>query len=137
MRGFPAVHYMEHGFIMADYTTDALWFSMNGFFPCIIPYYNAYNWVLCISAKVYTFGWWMGMYGGQSPKRHRGYTNNPAAARLDLGVYKRSEQAKKKLETVRRYTTRDGRAAYVGTKNLRSTQSRAHFLCFVIYNPCS
>jgi hypothetical protein len=80
------------------------------------------------SAKVYTFGWWMGMYGGKSPKRHRGYTNNPAAARLDLGVYKRSEQAKKKLETVRRYYTQDGRPAYVGTKSLRSTQPRAHFL---------
>ena len=77
--------------------------------------------------EVFTFGWWMGMYGGKSPKRHRGYSNNPATSSLDLGIYKRSERALKgSVQTVRKYTTKDGRKAWAGTKELRGTQSRAY-----------
>ena len=61
--------------------------------------------------------------GGLSPKRHRGYTNNVWASRLDLGVYTRAQQAKKNLKTVRRYVNSAGKKAYVGTKALKSTQS--------------
>lgn len=63
------------------------------------------------------------MYGGESPKRHRGYTNNPWAARVDLGVYSRTQQAKKQLKTVRHYLNSAGKKAYAGTAALKSTQS--------------
>ena len=64
------------------------------------------------------------MYGALSPKRHRGYTNNPHCAKLDLGIYKRSIAAKRtKIKTVKKYQSKDGKAAYVGTKQLKPTQS--------------
>lgn len=65
----------------------------------------------------------MGQYGGMSPKRHHGFSNNKYASFLDLGVYRRAEQAKKKLQTVKRYQKKDGKQGYVGTKNLKQTQS--------------
>ena len=45
----------------------------------------------------------MGHYGGRTPKRHRGYTNNAWCSQVDLGVYSRALRGKKTVETVRRY----------------------------------
>jgi len=75
-----------------------------------------------IPAKVFKFGWWMGQYQGESPKRHAGFSNNRYSSCLDLGVYKRAEQAKKTLQTVRRYISKNGKKSHCGTKSLKSTQ---------------
>ena len=84
---------------------------------------------LVLKPKVFHFGWWMGMYGVASPKRHRAYTNNKWAASLDLGVYKRAlQQQKPKVETVKKYVNKKGQKAYVGTKALKSTQSMTQFV---------
>ena len=64
----------------------------------------------------------MGMYGGDTSKRHRGYSNNPYLSELDLGVFHRSEQPKN-TTTVSHYVNKDGKLAYVGTKDLKKTQS--------------
>ena len=65
----------------------------------------------------------MGMYGGASPKRHHGFSNNRFASLLDLGVYRRALQAKqKKVETVKRYISKDGKRGYTGTKHLKQSQ---------------
>ena len=85
-----------------------------------------------LGTQVFTFGWWGGQYGGQSPKRHRGFTNNVWASKLDLGVYKRHEQAKKRLKTVRRYVSKTGKPAYVGTRSLKGTQPGPQQ--FVVYH---
>ena len=83
-------------------------------------------------AKVYTFGWWMGQYGAASPKRHHGFSNNRFSSLLDLGVYRRAVQAKhKKIETVRRYTTKDGKRGYTGTKHLKQTQFGPQCSCML------
>ena len=84
------------------------------------------------------FGWWMGQYGGMSCKRHHGFTNQKNAARLDLGVFRRSEQKKKKLQTVRRYTKQDGSVGYVGTKALKNTQSGTYYAWLIAWyiNAC-
>ena len=78
--------------------------------------------IVLMAAKVFKFGWWMGQYHGQSPKRHHGFSNNRYSSCLDLGVYKRAEQAKKTLQTVRRYISKNGKKGHCGTKNLKSTQ---------------
>ena len=82
------------------------------------------------ATQVYSFAWWMGHYGANTPKRHKGYTNNINASRLDLGIYHRSQQAKR-VETVRKYKKKDGSMGYVGTKHLKSTQPGPHliFIC--------
>ena len=77
-----------------------------------------------VGAKVFTCGWWMGMYGSPSPKRHRGYSNNPATSFLDLGIWKRHlREKKKKVNTVKKYVNKDGKMSYVGTSSLKQTQS--------------
>ena len=68
------------------------------------------------------------MYGGMSPKRHRGLSNNPYSASLDLGVYKRHVQQTKKVQTVRRYVNKEGKLSYVGTTSLKSTQSKPQYI---------
>jgi hypothetical protein len=66
----------------------------------------------------------MGQYGGCSPKRHRGFSNNPWTAALDLGVYKRIQQQKNcKVQTVKKYVDKKGQKRYAGTRDLKSTQS--------------
>ena len=78
----------------------------------------------CIwGAKVFSFGWWMGMYGSATPKRHRGFSNNPGTSFLDLGSWKRAFQKQKKVKTVRKYINKDGKLSYCGTKALKDTQS--------------
>ena len=73
--------------------------------------------------EIYCFGWWMGAYGGKSPKRHRGFSNNAFSSRLDLGVFRRAQQAKQKqIQTTKRYQKRNGEFGYVGTKQLKGTQ---------------
>ena len=67
------------------------------------------------------------MYGGESCKRHRGWSNNPSAAGLDRGIFKRKEQKKKTLQTVRKYLKKDGTTGYCGLPALKSTQSEAQF----------
>lgn len=78
-------------------------------------------------SEVFTFGWWMGQFGSLTPKRHRGFSNNPESAKIDLGVYARAKMAaNKKLQTVKRYTKKDGSTGYCGTKHLKATQSGAY-----------
>ena len=85
-----------------------------------------------ILSKVFKFGWWMGQYGGQSPKRHQGFSNNPWSANLDLGVYRREQQAKQtRIQTVRRYQKKDGARGYCGTKSLKQTQSGPYQVVYI------
>lgn len=69
----------------------------------------------------------MGMYGGESAKRSRGYSNNAYSAALDLGVFPRHLQKLKKLKTVKKYINKRGEVAYAGTSNLKQTQSMPQF----------
>ena len=73
----------------------------------------------------------MGHYGGRTPKRHRGYTNNAWCSQVDLGVYSRALRGKKTVETVRRYLNKSGKKAYVGTKELKSTQSLPYLAIYI------
>ena len=73
---------------------------------------------------MFSFGWWMGMYGSPTPKRHRGFSNNPGTSFLDLGAWKRAFQKQnKKVKTVQKYINKDGKLSYCGTKALKDTQS--------------
>ncbi len=102
-------------------------YMLCGSYKLPIPHVSpSITWDVVDSAKVFQFGWWMGQYGSITPKRHRGYTNNVAASKLDLGIYKRSKQAKV-VQTVRKYKKKDGSTGYVGTSHLKSTQSAPHF----------
>lgn len=75
----------------------------------------------------------MGHYGSETPKRHKGYTNNVNASRLDLGIYQRSRRAKcgKRVETVRKYQKKDGSMGYVGTRHLKGTQPGPHLTLMI------
>ena len=79
-------------------------------------------------SQVFRFGWWMGMYGASTPKRHHGFSNNRWASLLDLGIYRRAEQAKKTIKTVKRYVSKEGKRAYTGTKHLKQSQWGPHLL---------
>lgn len=104
----------------------------------IYAYIYIYMYIYCIyiyikkpaastCSEVFTFGWWMGQFGSLTPKRHRGFSNNPESAKIDLGVYARAKMAaNKKLQTVKRYTKKDGSTGYCGTKHLKATQSGAY-----------
>jgi hypothetical protein len=78
------------------------------------------------ASEVYKVAWWMGHYGHSSPKRHKAFTNNRWCAKFNLGKlnckkFKASQDPNQEKPT-RRYVDSKGKARYVGTKKLKSTQ---------------
>ena len=78
------------------------------------------------ASEVYKVAWWMGHYGHSSPKRHKAFTNNRWCAKFNLGKlnYKKfkASQDPNEEKPTRRYVDSKGKARYVGTKKLKSTQ---------------
>ncbi|CAK9018409.1 unnamed protein product [Durusdinium trenchii] len=74
---------------------------------------------------VYPFGWWMGMYGAPTPKRHKGFSNSKWAAAFNLGKLKakafRAQQDPDQKSTVR-YEDKNGNMRWKGSSKLKSTQ---------------
>lgn len=67
----------------------------------------------------------MGHYGAASAKPERGWCNNPKFAALDKGKYD-TKANPSTIKTVKKTISKNGKSSYSGTKDLKSTQSRAY-----------
>ena len=71
--------------------------------------------------QVYTFTWFMGHYGSQTPKPQRGWTNNKHYARLSKGPMN-MRTFPSQIKTVKKTISKSGKKSWSGTKDLKSTQ---------------
>lgn len=83
----------------------------------------------CHATQAWVIKWWMGMYGGLSPKRQVGYSNNPFAESINLGRFRQVDmrslrQKNNQFKPTKTYRSKkDGRKCFCGTKQLKETQS--------------
>ena len=78
-----------------------------------------------VDRQVYASTWWMGLYGGASPKRQIAWSNARTVRCLDLGVL--CAKLRKKLsnttqKTSRSYINKQGKKGFHGTAFLKSSQ---------------
>jgi hypothetical protein len=77
------------------------------------------------SLEVQQVRWWMGLYGGGSPKRHYAFGNTKMILGLDRGVLRKNTwkpTSGKKVKTAHRYVDANGKRRYQGTAQLRQTE---------------
>lgn len=69
--------------------------------------------------------WWMHHYFAPTPKRHFGYSNSAAIAKLDRGVLSgwKKRKSKSKVQTAVTYKDKSGKTRYKGTPALRKTEN--------------
>lgn len=72
----------------------------------------------------------MGHFGASSAKPEKGWTNNPAFARLDQGKLD-FKSFKASVKTVKKTISKSGKSSYSGTKDLKSTQSGTCAICYM------
>ena len=82
-------------------------------------------------SKVYKVGWWMGAYGHPTPKRSKGFSNNPWVLKFDKGRLDRArfKDVPQEHKTTRTYVDKSGRTRYVGLPGLKKSQ----MLAFTMY----
>jgi hypothetical protein len=74
--------------------------------------------------EVFKSWWWMLHCGGKSPKRHVAYSNSPAVKRLWLGRLKGWKfDDSIHTRTAHNYIDKNGKRCFMGTKDLKSTQT--------------
>lgn len=93
--------------------------SVLEFYPAFLHFITYHYRFFRTTQSVWKVKWWMGCYGGKSPKRQYGYSSSRAILRLDVG-WKRV--MKTRVKTVKHYTNKNGARKYVGTKHLRETE---------------
>ena len=75
----------------------------------------------------------MSHFGARSAKPQKGWCNNRAFVRLDLGPYRRALLAdKQKAQTVRKSISKNGKKSYTGTKELKQSQFCPYLIQCVI-----
>ena len=75
------------------------------------------------ASETYLIKWWMAHYGAASAKPEKGWTNNPACQKLDLGKFdRRVLDGKDVVKTVKKTISKSGKTSYSGTAQLKSTQ---------------
>eukprot|EP00435_Cladocopium_sp_Y103_P044436 s523_g12.t1 len=111
----------SHGWLVWLLRSDA-------FVAAVVLVYFATN--FGAFGEVFKICWWMAHYGATSPKRHKAFCNNKAAARYNRGklqLKKFREQQKEESKPTARYVDSKGRNRYHGLPGkLKSTQT----LCF-------
>ena len=91
--------------------------------------------VSIITLQVWKVRWWMGKFGGPTPKPHVGYSNCYSVGKVSRGRMTKQEMAKlkEKTSTTRQYRDRAGRKRWVGTKHLKQSQPKPQWTD----KPCS
>ena len=76
------------------------------------PCHHAYQF------EVWTARWWMGLYGGKTPKRHIAWSNSETVGLLDLGRLHGWDYKNPKYQANRttKTTTKNGKKAFQGRK---------------------
>lgn len=76
--------------------------------------------------EVFRVNWWMAHYGGSSPKRHLGLTNNAWCQKFNLGKLTKKQRLSCKAKPTKRTVNKTtGKVGYQGTSELKQTQSLA------------
>ena len=95
--------------------------------PCTHPVCTGrmpYNYRKAAPSQVVTVGWWMMHYGAPSPKRSKGWSNNPAVLELDRGRLARSAMEASQTTLARHYRDKNGCWRWVGlTKSMKQSAS--------------
>jgi len=76
-----------------------------------------------VAGKVSTVKWWMAHYASGTAKRHYGYANSTGITMLDKGRLSGWKKVSVGKQTARKYKDRHGKDRYVGTQNLRKTET--------------
>ena len=81
---------------------------------------------LILYDQVWKIRWYMGKYGGASPKPHVGYANCFKVGKLYNGSMSKAEMAKLKQTNslTKKYVNKAGRKCWVGTKSLKNSQQK-------------
>ena len=76
-----------------------------------------------MTSKVTKTSFWMAHYQARTPKRHYIYANTTAIGKLNKGRLTFRKRKPTRVETVRKYKNKDGKACYAGTNKLQATES--------------
>ena len=90
--------------------------------------------ILLMADKVSTVKWWMAHYASGTAKRHYAYCSSTEIMVLDKGRLSGWKKVSSAKQTARKYKDRHGKDRYVGTRNLRNTETfncilRMHHFC--------
>ena len=75
--------------------------------------------------KVTIVKWWMWHFGGSTAKRHYAVSNSDAISKLDRGRLTGWKKLPPSRQTARRYRDHNGKSRYVGTSQLKKTETLA------------
>jgi hypothetical protein len=92
------------------------------------------------AAKVWKVSWYMLHYGGNTPKRHIGYSNSSEIGKLWMGrlIGWKASDADPNYKTTNQSVMACGKKTYTGTKKLKMTQpltsmmSDIFYMCWVV-----
>ena len=82
----------------------------------------------CQTAQVSRISWWMSKFGAATAKPQYAYSNSPSIRKVhhyESQPSKVKKDMKAKVQTCRKYTNKQGKECYVGTSELKDTETLA------------
>lgn len=110
------------------------WF-FDGCSPCSCSKKGAYprnvlSTDLLFALQIYMASFWMGKLGGNTPKRHKLWSNSDFISKISDKAGYMSKEERQQLtgaSLVDKYLDKNGKKRMVGNKNLKNSQSVPHF----------